>query len=136
MALSQAKNQRAPSVRSHDTVEAVVADEWASAASIRGEVHPAEEDVSEVDVEAAADADEMNERSVQIPISVRLNYIESFICNLEQLTEVPYPLRAVNIAQKKTHEESICVNRLETSYGVLKVTLCGDIDVSKDSFVF
>lgn len=94
-------------------------------APIRGEVHPAEENAAEVDVEAAIDADEPKDRSVHIRKFNRLKYsIHSVICNLEQVTDVPYPLRTVNSAQKKLLEKSIRENGFETSYDVLTVTVC------------
>lgn len=56
MALSQSKKQCAPSVGSHDTVDAVFADECVSAAPIRGEAHSAKENVSRIHVETTTDA--------------------------------------------------------------------------------
>lgn len=88
-------------------------------------------------MEATANGDETEEQSEHIRIFDHIIYSsESVICNLEQMTEVSYPLRAVNIVNKKTLEESICVKRSETSYGVLTVTLCGESAVSKNLFVF
>lgn len=58
MVLSQFRLQGAASAGSNETVEAIVADAWENAALVRGEVHSAEEDVGEVDVEAADNADE------------------------------------------------------------------------------
>lgn len=50
MALSKVKKKGALSAGSHDTDDAVVADEWKRAAFISGEVHAAEQKVAEVDV--------------------------------------------------------------------------------------
>lgn len=68
MALSQAEKQEAGFVGSHDTVEAVGANEWTCAATIRVEVHPDKEDVAEFDVELKANADETEERSIYSPV--------------------------------------------------------------------
>lgn len=73
-------------------------------------------------METAIGAEEEKKRSVHM--LDRLNYsIESVNCNLEQMTEIFYLLRAVNVECKKTFEESIGVNGFETSYEVLALTL-------------
>lgn len=78
-------------MRSHNTVDVVVGNERMSATSIRGKVQPAEENIAEVDVEAAADGNEMNERNVHYHKFDLLNYlIVSVVCNLEQVTETPF----------------------------------------------
>lgn len=80
------------------------------AVPIRGNEHPAEEDVAEVDVEAAANADQTKERSVHVGKFDRLNHsFRSVICNRKQVAKVSCSLLAVNIAHKKTLEESIRV---------------------------
>lgn len=58
MALSLVEKKRAPSAQAHNTVEANVADDCLSAAPVRDEVKPVENDVAEVDVEAQAVSDE------------------------------------------------------------------------------
>lgn len=75
-----AEKHGASSMGSQDTVKAVVAYEWARAGPIHSEVHLAEKKVAEVDVEAAADANETKERSVNNRKFDRLiNSIESVI---------------------------------------------------------
>lgn len=92
----------------------MVADEWICGASIHVEVLLAEEDVSNVDAESAADAEQTKERSIHIRKFDRLKYsIESVIYNLARVTEVSCPLRAVFIAHNKTFEESIRVDGFE-----------------------
>lgn len=64
--LSQSEMQRAASAGSHGIVDAVVANACVSAALIRGEMYPAEEDVAGVDVKAADNAGKGKERGVII----------------------------------------------------------------------
>lgn len=98
-------------------------------------MYPAKEEIFDVNVKAIAHADEIKERSEHVRKCDHLNYfIESFICNLEQATEVPYSLRAVNLAYMNTLEESIRVSGFETRCGVFTLTLCVDCAVSKDPF--
>lgn len=53
------KKHGSPCAWSHDTVDAVAVFEGVSAAPIRGEDHPAEEEVAVVNVKAAADTNEI-----------------------------------------------------------------------------
>lgn len=73
MTLSQARKQTTSSAGSHDTVKDVVDDEWVRAAPICGKARPAEEDIAEVDVEAADGADETKKLNVYIRKLNRLN---------------------------------------------------------------
>lgn len=102
MALSHAEKHGAPSVGSHIIVDVIVAHERVGETPVRSKVHPANEDVAEVDVKATVDVDETKEQSIHIHRLNHPNYaIESVICNLGHATEVAYPLRAVNSVHKK-----------------------------------
>lgn len=61
---------------------------------------------------------------------------KSVFFNLEKVTEVPYPSRAVNSVHKEKLKESIRVYGFQMSYSLLTVTLFGDKDASKDPLVF
>lgn len=88
--------QGALSAKSHDTVDAVVADERESAALIHSKVHSAKKNVAKVDVKLTADGDETKERSVHIRNFDRLDYfVKSVICDMEQRTKVLHPLLLV-----------------------------------------
>lgn len=91
MALSRPEKNSRARTKVHNTVRVVIADGRVRANPIRGEVHSAEEDVAEVDVEVAADSNEKKGQSVQIRKLNPLKYsIDSDICNLEQVIQVPY----------------------------------------------
>lgn len=95
--LSQSKTHGAASAGSHKTVDAVVADAWVDAAPICRKVYLAEKGVSEANVGTADNSIDRKKRGVNIRRFDRLQYaIDSVTSTLEQVTEVPNPLQAVN----------------------------------------
>lgn len=136
IALSHVEKHGTPIAGSHDTVDTIISGEWLRSSSIRSKVHTARENAVEIDVEAAPDADGKEEWSIQNRKFDHLFYfIDSFICILEQVTEVSYLSRTVSSTHKKTLERSICDNWFVTILGVFNVILCRDSAASKDFFL-
>lgn len=107
-----------------------------SAALIRSEVHTADENEADVTALVAGDEEGTEKRSVQNCNCDGLNFfIMSFIYNLEKVKKVPYVLQAVDVAPKRTLQDSTRVNAFETIYSVFTAILCVGSAVLKDPFV-
>lgn len=107
-----------------------------SATPIRDKVHPAEEDVSKADAESKTYVDETKGQRVHICEIDCRNYVPvSDICSMERVTDALHPLRPVSSGHREKFESEICYIGFETIYGVLTLTLRGDIATIQDAFV-
>lgn len=92
----------------------IVADEWMGAALVRGKVQTAKDDVAEVDVEAAVNADETKEQNLHIRKFDRLNYsIESVICDLEEVAEFPFLCRLLILRTRQRSKSRSALTEFE-----------------------
>lgn len=87
-------------------------------------------------MEEADNVEERREQGVNIRKFDRSQYFtDSGTCNLEQVTEVPNPLRAANSVHQERLKALIRVNGFDRIYAIITVTTCGDSAVVPDSFV-